>query len=72
MSTPHMSISDIANELKISKSLAHKLVTAIPPKIRAINVGSESKAFWRVPREEFNRYLREQQEASARRFGDAS
>lgn len=66
----HLTAKDMAEELGISVDQAKKLITG--NHIPAVNIGIGKRSFWRVSREDFDRYLSEQRAATARRFGGAA
>lgn len=66
----HLTVKDVADELNISIGQAHKLIQG--GVIPAIDIGSGRKSYWRVERDDFNRWLAAEREKTARRFGTAS
>jgi excisionase family DNA binding protein len=67
---PAMSVQDIAAELNVSAFQVHQMIAA--GDIPALNIGTGQRSFWRVQREDFDRYVSERKAATARRFGRAS
>jgi excisionase family DNA binding protein len=70
VSSSHLPVKVIAEELAISVDQAKKLITeGVLP---AVNIGVGRRTFWRVSREDFDAYLAKERAATARRFGAAS
>lgn len=63
----HMTIKDLAAELNISSMAAHKLVTS--GQIPAVDIGTGQRSYWRIDREDYEKYLGDQRARTARRFG---
>jgi excisionase family DNA binding protein len=63
----HMSIKEVAAELNISTMQAHNLVTK--GRLPAIDVGKASRSYWRISREDFNKYLADERAKTAQRYG---
>jgi hypothetical protein len=70
LSTKHLDMKQLAAELEISVDQAKKLVTG--NYIPAVDIGIGSRSFWRVSREDLDKFLDERRAQTARRFGRAS
>jgi hypothetical protein len=70
LSTKHLDMRQLAEELEISVDQAKKLVTG--NHIPAVDIGIGSRSFWRVSREDFDQFLDRRRAETARRFGAAS
>jgi excisionase family DNA binding protein len=65
-----LGVKQLAEELDVSVDHAKNLI--LGKHIPAVDVGIGSRSFWRVSREDLDRYLDAKRAETARRFGAAS
>lgn len=70
MTTTHMTVQEVANELKIGKMQVHALVDQ--GQLPAINVGAGGKKYWRIPRADFEAFLASRRSGVGPVSGDAA
>lgn len=65
----HLDMKQVAEELGVSVDQAKKLVTG--GQLPAINVGIGGRAFFRVSRDDLDKWVTDERAKTARRFGAA-
>jgi excisionase family DNA binding protein len=70
VSSKYLTAQEMADELGISLDHAKKLITG--NEIPAVNIGIGKRSFWRVSRDDLDKWLEVQRAATARRFGGAA
>lgn len=66
----HLNVKEAAEELGVSVDQVKKLIHR--GELAAVDVGIESRSFWRIARADLDAWLDQRREATARRFGGAA
>lgn len=67
MNPKHLTAKAVAEELSVSVDQVKKMITG--GDLPAIDVGQGKRTFWRIAREDLDKWTDDQRAATARRFG---